>query len=52
MRNAPTSVRQALEEAVRDFILHSRAVGNGQPKSYDNPSREGNHLSGKGLCTD
>ena len=32
-----TPVQWALSEAVRDFILHSRAVGKGQPRSYDDP---------------
>jgi hypothetical protein len=34
-----TPVQWALSEAVRDFILHSRAVGKGQPRSYDDPQR-------------
>ena len=39
-----TPVQWALSEAVRDFILHSRAVGKGQPRSYDDPQRKGSYL--------
>ena len=45
-------VRRALEDAVRDFVLHSRAVGSGQPRGYDDPNRTGNHLQRTSTNTD
>ena len=45
-------VRRALEDAVRDFVLHSRAVGTGQPRGYDDPNRTGNHLQRTSTNTD
>ena len=41
-----TPVQWAPDEAVRGFILHSRAVqvGKGQPRSYDDPQRKGSCL--------
>ena len=47
-----TTIRRALEDAIRDFVLHSRAVGSGQPKGYEDPDRTGNHLQRSATNTD
>ena len=47
-----TTTRRALEDAIRDFVLHNRAVGSGQPKGYEDPDRTGNHLQRSATNTD